>query len=187
MAETDEKGKKLAEETKQKESEIQALKTQQKGLKDDIAMIGEKLEQLQSRIKSANNELNLRKRNFNELENKLNDKNKEKGPEHERDDEEDGDGNIEFELKDKILKLISNRQDNDFDPNELFFYDGQRSEIKSNIAIHTVKIKLVQSLELNSQKAFVKIVPRDCTFRIHKLMKFKELKDRACDHWVGFI
>lgn len=187
MAETDEKGKKLAEETKQKEAEIQVLKVQQKTLKDDIAMIGEKLEQLQTRIQVANNELNSRKRKYNNLENLVNDKNKEKGEEHEHDDEDDGDGNIEFELKDKILKLISNRLENDFDPNELFFYDGQRSEIKSNIAIHTVKIKLVQSAEQNSQKAFVKIVPRDCTFRIHKLMKFKELKDRACDHWVYFI
>lgn len=187
MAESEDKKKKLEEETKLKELEISDLTSQQKSLKDDIAMIGEKLEQLQTRIQFANNELNVRKRIMNNLKNQVEEKSKEKNEDIEDDDDEDDQGKIEFELKEKILRLISDRQENEFDPNELFFYDGQKSEIKSTIAIHTVKVKLVQTAEINPQKGFVKIVPKDCTFRIFKSMNFKQLKIQACENWVRFI
>lgn len=180
----EDKKKKLEDEYNQRKEEIAKLKFQAKSTQDDILMIEEKLEQLQNRIQISNTELNVRKRRLNDLQNQFKSKSQEKNEEHEDSSEEDLDAKAEQELKIKMLKLISNRQELDIDPNELFFYDGQRSEIKSNIAIHTVKIKLVQSEEQSSQKAFTKIVPKDCTFRIHKKMTFPQLKEKACEHWV---
>lgn len=180
----DDKKKKLEEEIKQRDDDIKAIVGQTRSTQDDIRMIEEKLEQLQNRIQIANTELNVRKRKLNDLTNQLKAKGQEKNEELEDSSEENDDERVEQELKIKLLKMISNRQENDTDPNELFFYDGQRSEVKSNIAIHTVKIKLVQSESQSSQKTFSKIIPRDCTFRIHKTMNFIHLKDKACEHWV---
>jgi chromosome segregation ATPase len=187
MAENDEKKKKHEEELSQRKQEIANIEYQTKSTQNDIHMIEEKLDQLQNRIQIANTELNLRKRRLNDIESQIKLKGLDKNEEFEDSEEEDENAKAEQELKIKMLRMISNRQESDADPNELFFYDGQKSEVKSNIAIHTVKIKLVQSEGHSSQKTFSKIVPKDCTFRIHKSMTFNNLKEKACDHWVEFI
>lgn len=188
MAEKVDKIGKLKIEIESKKEEIKKLKNYQNGIKADLFIIEEKLEQATERIAIRNNELNTRKRKLNELK-KISQGLKERNDSEQKDKGEaiDADIKAEKELKLKILKLISARAENNMDPSELFFFDGQKTEVKSNLVIHTVKIKLIQAPVQANKIQQNKIVPREATFRIDKGMKFDQLKKHACDHWVSFI
>ncbi|OMJ79653.1 hypothetical protein SteCoe_20273 [Stentor coeruleus] len=180
-----EKATKLKSEIESKKDELKKLKNYQNGIKADLFIIEEKLEQATERIAVRNNELNTRKRKLNELK-KIAEGLKERNDSEQKDKGEvlDADIKAEKELKLKILKLISARPENNMDPSELFFFDGQKTEIKSNLVIHTVKIKLIQAPAHANKIQQNKIIPREATFRIDKGMKFDQLKKHACDHWM---
>jgi uncharacterized protein YoxC len=170
-----------------KNNEINKLRASEKILTDDISILKEKLEYVKERIEIKNNELNARKRKIREIEKKL-----ESVPEEvklEKNDLEeilDKEKKVKHDIEQKLLDLISNRNYNELDPTELFFFDGQKTEIKANIIVNTVKIKYIEPPAQESKK-LDKVVPKEATFRIDKKMIFEQLKKYACDYWVKAI
>ena len=173
----------LKNEIAKKKAEIEKLLSQKENIKADLCIIEEKLEQTTDRIAVRNNEFATRKRRAKELE-KQKESLKEKAFVESAYQEEviDIKHQTTMDIKRKLLKLISSRQELDSDPNELFFYDGLKAELKSNIMIHTVKIKLIQPSPQTTKNQAVKIIPKEATFRIDKKMKFSKLKEHACRH-----
>ena len=165
---------KIAEEKK--------LIMQKETTKAEMFIIDEKLSQIRDRIAIRNNELNSRKRKLKEVKqsaDKLQEEQKDQSKEIEQ--KVDTRYKIEKDIKQKLLRLVS-RPDTDIDPNELFYFDGQKLEVKSNTVVHTVKIKLVRPNLISKKIKNTKIIPKEATFRINKKMTFNDVKGYACEH-----
>lgn len=177
---------KIKFEISSKESDLARQLKNQENLRSELSIIDEKLDLLKERTIIQNNELNSRKRKHKELK-----KQTEKVISQVKDDGNYLDNPLPNELlaendvRRKLLTILTHPQENDSDINELFFFDGQKTELKSNIVIHTVKIKLVQPVPITDRTRENKQVPREATFRIDKKITFEDLKIHACNHWVS--
>ena len=153
---------KIAEEKK--------LIMQKETTKAEMFIIDEKLSQIRERIAIRNNELNSRKRKLKEVKqsaDKLQEEQKDQSKEIEQ--KVDTRYKIEKDIKQKLLRLVS-RPDTDIDPNELFYFDGQKLEVKSNTVVHTVKIKLVRPNLISKKIKNTKIIPKEDTFQMMFLL-----------------
>jgi predicted nuclease with TOPRIM domain len=186
----DDRSLKITAEIATTASEVVDLRIAYDGLRAELSIVDEKLEQVQERITIKNAELNAHKRKLKEMQ--ANDARLREEEEEEEvkiiesmqdKKEEDYDKLIKI----KMLNVISARQEGDADVGELFYFDAQKAEIKASIVIHTVKVKLVQPQVVPGKIQQSKIQPKNATFRINKTMTFEMLKKHACGHWVSFI
>ena len=169
----------------EKEDEKARLIALENSLRAEVYILEEMLEQAKDRILVRNGELNTRKRKLKALkwdQERIIDTDKSNISNNS--ENQDNFRAVEKEIKQKLTKLISSRQEVDADPNELFYYDGQKADLKPNLMTHTVKVKLIQPPPKDSKNLHQKIVPKEATFRINKEMTFSRLKMVACDHWV---
>ena len=155
--------------------ELTSLKAKQKRLKDEIQRNQEKLQHALERIEDKTQELSYKK----ELHNQELQNSEQQTPTKQEPQPKSTELEIEKTIKETLLEIFSERKVVENDPQELFFFEGQKFEVKADVSVHTVKVKY---LEFPSDEN-TKIVPKEATFRITKEMKLTNLKKVACNYW----
>ncbi|CAG9332367.1 unnamed protein product [Blepharisma stoltei] len=173
------------QEIEEKKKLVRNLERATARLQDEIMMLNEKIEQTEDRLEHHGHELVYRRQRLKELSEVSNPQDEEQAVQKQVSAEEAQSflRNIEKDIKQKILNLISRREILDNDPQELFFFEGQKFEIKPNTIIHTVKVKYISLLLPQEEDRGMKTVPKEATFRITRFTTLKDLRATACEYW----
>lgn len=171
-------------EIDQKKQIIAKLARQNARLKDEILMSQEKIGQIDERIENHNHELTYRRQRLKELAAE-NPKLEEQAVKQVKAEEGINYKNIEKDIRQKVYNIISQREGAEVDPTELFFFEGQKLEVKPNTIINTVKVKYISLMLPSEEERGMKTVPKEATFRISKSTTLNQLRTQACDYWVN--